>query len=191
MSRYDSTNDTKLATRVDCPVFCASVTSSAWKRHHRWQKPGNCRFFLTHKRFESQDFAGPLVAIARGEVPHLRRQALSASPYFVAPSWDGALKTAVHHGGVALPGPRQASVRSLLETSLSTAMRCLITEMTVSDGCGWRSLGRTRISSPASEMEGFSIQAPCPLRRTARGSATGRSRARRAPKAATFPRAEV
>jgi len=41
------------------------------------KKSGNLRFFLTGRRFESQDFASPLMAIGRGEVPLLRAQAVA------------------------------------------------------------------------------------------------------------------
>ena len=105
MSRYDSTNDTKLATRVDCPVFCASVTSPPRGNGTTdGKKPGNCRFFLTPKRFESQDFAGPLVAIARRSAPPPQASTVSL-PVFCGPElgWRVEDRHASRRGGSSWP----------------------------------------------------------------------------------------
>ncbi len=89
------------------------------------EKSGNSHCFLTGRQFESQDCAGPLMAIACGGVPLRRRQAVAKCF-----RWDAAPRPAwrvegpaVHQGEAAILGPPKVSVSSLLETFDSTETR--------------------------------------------------------------------
>jgi len=89
------------------------------------KKSGNLWFFLTGRRFESQDFASPRLAIARGEVPLLRRQALVGQPDLRGPKFVRHVEdAAVYQGGETIAGHTLLSVPSLLETSSFAAFQC-------------------------------------------------------------------
>jgi len=63
--------------------------------------------------------------LARGGVPHRRRQAVIGQPDLRRPKFvRHAEDTTVHQGGVTIAGHPSVSVPSLLETSYSTAFQC-------------------------------------------------------------------